>query len=100
MNIGTIHTDNLKAYNIVESKYNRTTTKDQTTQIESFNGVNRSFSSALKRKTKAFYKTDKELILRLTVMFRIYNNKKKQYLDNMFDHYIFKNFMFSKKKTK
>ena len=59
-----------------------TTTKDQTTQIESLNSVVRSFLPRFKRKTKAYSKSIYDLYISLVAFFNLYNKKIKKYFDN------------------
>jgi len=57
-NIKNIHTDNFKAYKkVIGNNYNLTTTKKETTQIESFNSVVRSFLPRFHQKTKCYTKS-------------------------------------------
>lgn len=89
-NIINIHTDNFKAYkSVIKNNYNLTTTKDQTTQIESFNSVIRSFLSRFNRRTKSYTKSLRSLELTLLTFFNFYNKKNEKYLDNQFINYIF-----------
>jgi IS1 family transposase len=90
LNIVTIHTDNFKAYKtVIDNNYNLTTTKDQTTQIESLNSVVRSFLPRFKRKTKAYSKSIYALYISLVALFNLYNKKIKKYFENQNINYIF-----------
>ncbi len=81
-NIINIHTDGFSAYRNIITNYNLTTTKDQTTQIESFNSIIRSFLPRFHRKTKAYTKSLKSLNIILNLFFNFYNKKHNKYFDN------------------
>ncbi len=82
LKIINIHTDGFIGYRKLITNYNLTTTKDQTTQIESFNSVVRSFLPRFHRKTKAYTKSIEALDLTLNTFFNFYNKKSKKYFDN------------------
>ena len=90
LNIINIHTDDFNAYkSVISNNYNLTTTKDQTTQIESLNSVVRSFLPRFRRKTKAYTKSIYALFISLVAFFNLYNKKIKKYFDNQNINYIF-----------
>ena len=80
-NIKQLHTDAWNAYNVIPKKFNRTTTKDQTCQVESFNNVLRHYIPRFKRKTHNYSK-DKDMIINvLTIFIFLYNKKLLKRLD-------------------
>jgi IS1 family transposase len=100
LNIINIHTDDFNAYkSVIGNNYNLTTTKDQTTQIESLNSVVRSFLPRFRRKTKSYTKSIYALFISLVAFFNLYthyvglpngsNKKIKKYFDNQNINYIF-----------
>ena len=79
MKINNIHTDNCKVYNKIPKKYNHTTSKNQTTQVESFNSILRTIP-CLVRKTNAFNKSFDSLFKKLNVFLHFFNKNVRNFL--------------------
>ena len=79
LNIKNLHTDACKVYNKIPKKYKPTISKDQTTQVESFNSDLRHFLPFLHRKTKNYLKSKELLINRLNLFIYLYNKKIKNF---------------------
>ena len=81
LKIKNLHTDACSVYSIINKKYNPTITKDQTTQVESFNSVLRHYLPFLCRKTKMYSKCIYMLISKLDTFLYLHNKNIKNYLD-------------------
>lgn len=80
--INQYHTDNFgnyKTYFKMNNMSNYTLTKDNTTQVESFNSILRGFVPALVRKTKCVTHSISNLYKRLHLFLFFYNKKVKNY---------------------
>ena len=80
MNIKNLHTDNCRVYTKIPKRYNPTISKDQTTQVESFNSDLRHFLPFLHRKTKNYIKSIELTISKLNLFIYFYNKKIKNFL--------------------
>lgn len=78
--INNIHTDKCKVYDCISSIYNPTKTKNETTQVESFNADLRHYLPFLRRKTKNYIKSIKLLDSKLKLFLYFFNKKIKNYL--------------------
>jgi len=81
LKIKNIHTDNAKVYKRINKKYNNTGEKSQTTQVESFNSVLRTYVSPLIRRTKSYVKCIYNIISELKSFLLLYNKKLKKDLE-------------------
>jgi len=90
LTIKNSHTDNCKVYAKIPKRYNHTTTKDKTTQVESFNARLRHFLPFLHRKTKNYAKSIELIIKKLEVFIFLHNKNIKKYLDyqNFFSTFV------------
>ena len=81
--ITNYHTDNFNNYiNYFKmTNLNHTTTKDETTQVESFNSIMRGFIAPLVRRTKCVIHSLEKLYDRLFTFFFFYNKKIRSFLD-------------------
>jgi len=80
--INNYHTDAYKGYKtyFIMNNLNHTLTKDETTQVESFNSILRGFIAPLVRRTKCVTHSIKKLYNRLYTFLFFYNKKINNFL--------------------
>ena len=83
LNIKRLHTDNCNVYKKIQKKYKPTYTKDQTTQVESFNSILRDEISRLRRKTKAYSKSMIMIFKELRIFLEFYNRKLRKNFEKL-----------------
>ena len=74
-----MHTDKCSVYSDISSIYHPTTTKNETTQVESFNSDLRHYLPFLRRKTKNYVKSIRLLDSKLKFFLYFYNKNIKKY---------------------
>ena len=84
--INIFHTDGYTAYKtyLTMNKLKHTSTKDNTTQVESFNSILRGFIAPLVRRTKCVTHSVTKLYNRLFTFLFFYNKKINNFLDFIF----------------
>ena len=84
--INNFHTDGYKGYKtyFTMNNLNHTTTKDETTQVESFNSILRGFVATLVRRTKCVTHSIKKLYDRLYCFLFFYNKNLINFLQFKF----------------
>jgi len=81
--MNNIHSDNAKVYRKIPKKYNPTVTKDETTQVESFNSIMRLEIARFRRRCKSYSKSIDMIKSELKLFLLFYNKKARKHLEKI-----------------